>query len=82
MEELHEQLESTIEEIQIKDILIIQGDWNAKVGPDAYEHWPGTVGRFGVGETNEREDRLLEFAHRHKTTMVNTLFPHRISRTT
>ena len=39
-----------------------QRDWNdAKVGPpDTYEHWTGTVRRFGAGETNERGERLLE----------------------
>ena len=36
-EEFYEQLESTIKEIGRKDLLIIQWDWNAKVGPDAYE---------------------------------------------
>ena len=33
------------------------------------------MGRFGVRETNERGEGLLEFAHMHKMTMVNTLFP-------
>ena len=56
-----------------KDVLVIEGDWNAKVGPDAYEQWPGTVGRFGVGEPNEKGERFLEFAHMHKRTMVNTI---------
>ena len=31
---------------------------------------------------NHLRGELLEFAHRHKMTMVNTLFPHRISRRT
>ena len=62
--------------------LVIQGDWKAKVGPDADEQWTRTVGRFGAGETNERGERLLEFAHKHKMTLVNTLLPHKISRRT
>ena len=40
--------------MHIKHILVVQDDWNAKVGPDAYLHWAGTVGRFGIGETNGR----------------------------
>ena len=28
-----------------KDILVVQGDWNAKIGEDAYENWKGTCGR-------------------------------------
>ena len=77
MEELYEQLEGTIKEIP-RIYLIIQGDWNANVEPDASEQWAGTVERFGAGETNEtneRGDRLLEFAHRHKMVVVNNLFP-------
>ena len=46
--EFYEQLESTIKKIPRKDLLIIQGNWNAKVGPDAYKQWPGTVGRFSL----------------------------------
>ena len=57
------------------------GDWNAKVGPDAYQQWPGTVGKFGWGETNDRGMRLLEFAQSHCLTLANTLHPHKQSRT-
>ena len=40
----YEQLESTIKAISSNDLPIIQGDWNAKVRPDAYEQWQGKVG--------------------------------------
>ena len=60
----------------------MQGDWNAKIGPDAYEQWAGTVGRFGIGETNDRGLRLLEFASTHKLTLANTLHIHNLSRRT
>ena len=79
--ELYELLESTIMEVPKKDILIIQGDWNAKVGPDAYENWAGTVGRFGIGETSDRGLRLLDFARSHCLTLTNTLHPHKLSQT-
>ena len=49
----YKQLDSIIAKTPKKDILVVQGDWNAKVGPDAYRHWAGTVGRFGIGETND-----------------------------
>lgn len=29
-----------------KDTTPVQGDWNVKVGPDAYESWSGKVGQF------------------------------------
>ena len=76
----YELLESTITEVP-KDILIVQGDWNAKVGPDAYENWGGTVGRFGISETNDGGLRLLEFARSHCLALANTLHPHKLSQT-
>ena len=51
-----------------RNILVIQGDWNAEL---MHMKRRGTVGRFGVGETGERGERLLELAH--KLTIVNTL---------
>ena len=82
VEQFYDQIEETIKTIPKKDILIIQGDWNAKVGPDAYEQWAGTTGKFGIGETNERGLRLLQFARSHRLTLANTLFPHKTSRRT
>ena len=81
LEKFYEEIERVIKRTPRKDILIIMGDWNAKVGPDAYQQWPGTVGKFGWGETNDREMRLLEFAQSHCLTLANTLHPHRQSRT-
>ena len=62
-------------------MLVVQGDWNAKVGPDAYPHWAGTVGRFCIGETNDRGWRLLELEKSHQLTLANALQPHKLSRT-
>ena len=80
VETFYEELENIIKVTPKKDFLVIQGDWNAKIGTDTYEHWGGTAGRFGLGETNDRGLRLLDFAKSHKLTVANTLFPHKISR--
>ncbi|XP_063587738.1 craniofacial development protein 2-like [Penaeus indicus] len=79
IEEFYEELEDIIRKTPRKD-LIVQGDWNAKVGPDAYQIWAGTVGRFGLGITNDRGQRLLEFACNHNLTLAITLYPHKTSR--
>ena len=81
VEQFYEQLGSIIAKTRKKDILVVQGDWNAKVGPDAYLHWAGTIGRCGIGETNDRGRRLPEFAKSHRLTFANTVHPHRLSRT-
>ena len=62
VERLYEQLDSIIAKTPKKDTVVVQGDWNAKVSPHAYLQWAGTVGRFGIGETNDRGWRLLEYA--------------------
>ena len=54
MEQFYQLLDSIIAKTPKKDILVVQADLNAKVGPDAYQHWAGTVDIFCIGETNER----------------------------
>ncbi|GFR77600.1 RNA-directed DNA polymerase from mobile element jockey-like [Elysia marginata] len=81
VEKFYEDLDNSIAKVPKKDTLIVQGYWNAKVGPDAFLQWPGTAGRFGHGTTNERGLRLLEFAKNHSLTLANTLHPHKRSRT-
>lgn len=50
--------------------IIVQGDWIAKVNPGAYKNLVGTVGRFGIGETNNRGCLRLEFARIHYLTLA------------
>ena len=37
---------------------------------DRYQHWARTVERFGIGETNDREWRCLEFVKSHQLLIV------------
>ena len=53
-EDLQDLLELTLE----KDVLLIIGDWNAKVGS---QETPGITGKFGFGVQNEAGQRLTEF---------------------
>ena len=36
VDQFYEQLDSIVAKTPKKDILVVQGDWNAKVGPEAY----------------------------------------------
>ena len=56
-----------------KDIVIITGDWNAKVGKDNIG-WESVMGRYGYGTRNERGEHLLEFATLHNLFICNTRF--------
>ena len=64
VEEFYELIEQTL--ISKKDFIIIQGDWNAKVGGDGNEALSNATGRYSLGITDERGLRLLEFAQKHK----------------
>ena len=54
-----------------KDVLLIIGDWNAKVGS---QEIPGVTGKFGLGMQNETGQRLTEFCQENALVIVNTLF--------
>ena len=63
-----------------KDILIVQGDWNAKVGTEATNDWAEHCGPSCNDTGNERGLRLLEFASHNDVVLANTLGKHKASR--
>ncbi|KAK3882226.1 hypothetical protein Pcinc_013399 [Petrolisthes cinctipes] len=54
VEDFYSQMQDIINKTDNKDILIIQGDWNAKVGRDALEDWDEFIGPSCNDTTNER----------------------------
>ena len=61
IEEFYSQLQNVIDQTLKKDILVVQGDWNAEVGKGACENWQDICGTFCNDDTNEGGLRLLEF---------------------
>ena len=49
IEDFYLTLNKTIQNTPRKDVLIVLGDWNAKIGTDAHENWPAVAGKFGLG---------------------------------
>ena len=47
-----------------KDVFLIIGDWNAKVGS---QETPGVTGKFGLGVRNEAGQRLIRVLPRERT---------------
>ena len=68
---LNEDLEDLLELIPKKDVLLIIGDWNAKVGS---QETPGLTGKFGLDVQNEAGQRLIEFCQEKTLIIENTLF--------
>ena len=50
----YDQLQNVIDQTPKKDILVVKGDWNAKVGRDTCGNWQGICGPFCNDNTNER----------------------------
>ncbi|ESO04122.1 hypothetical protein HELRODRAFT_173210 [Helobdella robusta] len=67
----YDQLEQTLNVLPKKDVKIITGDWNAKIGRDniGFEE---VMGKYGIGNRNNRGERLLEFAKDQKMYITNT----------
>ena len=77
VESFYEELEEAIENSIKRDYLLVVGDWNAQIGGDTIPDWKGVVGGYSIGATNERGQKALEFAERHKLVIANPLFKHK-----
>ena len=67
----YENLQDLLGLTPIKDVLFIEGDWNAKVGS---QEIPGMTGKFGPGVQNEAGHRLTEFCQENMLVIASTLF--------
>ena len=54
VDHFYQQLQETIDQTPKKDILAVQGDWNAKVGKDAQADLGEVCGPYCNVKTNER----------------------------
>ena len=75
-EAFYQSLQSVVEQVPVRDMLLILGDFNARVGNDM-SAWRGTLGRFGPAEQNENGVKLLDFCALNGLVITTTLFQHR-----
>ena len=73
IEAFYSDIEVVLSKTGQNDIIILTGDWNAKIGNDNTD-WKSVMGRYGYGDRNERGERLLEFATVHDLYICNTRF--------
>lgn len=71
VEEFYAELDDIYRNIKTNEITLVMGDFNAKVGRLKVE---GHTGSFGLGERNDRGDRLIEFCQDKNLIITNTLF--------
>ena len=55
-------------------MLLVMGDFNAKVGRREPSAMSSAVGLYGLGETNEAGEQLEDFCLEHELALVNTMF--------
>ena len=71
-----EQLDRAIAESPKHDILLVMGDFNAKVGMNNEGH-ENIMGKHGIAERNENGENLLDICHRNNLVVTGTIFPHK-----
>lgn len=71
IEKFYDTIKSVTDKIKKKDITIIMGDLNAKVGQGREDK---VVGDFGLGIRNERGDRFVEFCRDNNLCIMNTFY--------
>jgi len=75
-EEFYLQLQSVLDRLPKRDITIVMGDMNAKVGSDncGREH---VMGKEGTGTANENGELFTNFCEMNDLVIGGTVFPHR-----
>ena len=71
IDSFYNSLQETMDSIPNRDIKVVMGDFNAKVGQGSTNM---ACGKFGLGEQNIRGEDLLEFCSSNNLTIANTLF--------
>ncbi|VDP82256.1 unnamed protein product [Schistosoma curassoni] len=74
-DQFYNRLQSIIEKCPTKDLTILMGDFNAKVGTDNTEY-DEIMGRHGLGERNENGERFANLCAFNKLVIGGTIFPY------
>ena len=67
-------LQETLDTIPNRDVKVIMGDLNAKVGKNVFKN--DVCGKFGLGDVNERSEDFIKFCSTNNLVIANTLFQH------
>jgi hypothetical protein len=76
-QEFYSLLNNVLDDTDMKDAMILMGDFNAKVGcnNEEVEHGMGT---HGIGDRNENGELLIERGGRYNLKIGKTLFAHKL----
>ena len=71
VDRFYNEISECLDEVKGTDVLIIMGDFTAKVGSECTDE---ITGNYGLGERNDRGQRLVQFCQEENMTVSNTLF--------
>lgn len=71
IDQFYDDVQQALDITKNRDITIIMGDFNAKIGKGRVDD---IIGDFGLGIRNERGDRLIEFCQEHDMAITNTFY--------
>jgi len=66
MERFYQDLSQAVKQVSKGDMLLVMGDFNAKVGRRELSAMLSAVGLYGLGETNEAGEQLEDFCLEHE----------------
>ena len=75
-DQFYHRLQSVIDNFPKRDVTILMGDFNAKIGSDniGYEE---VMGQCGLGVMNDNGERLGDLCALNKLVFGGSVFPHR-----
>jgi len=74
MERFYQDLSQAVKQVPKGDMLLVMGDFNAKVGRREPSAVSSAVGLYGLGETIEASEQLEDFCLEHELALANTMF--------
>jgi len=74
MERFYQDLSQAVKQVPKGDMLLVMGDFNAKVGSREPSAMSSTVGLYGLAETNEAGEQLEDVRLEHQLALANTVF--------
>jgi len=74
MEKFYQHLSQTVKQVPKGLMLLVMGDFNAKVGRREPSVMSSAVGLYDIGETNEAGEQLEDFCLEHELALANTMF--------
>ena len=75
-EQFYARLTAVIDQIPRRNMVIVMGDLNAKVGDDN-EGYEAIMGREGLGDMNDNGERFADFCDLQDLVIGGSVFPHK-----